>query len=360
MNSDLLKQNQLSRRTFVRSCAAGAATLATGSLWGLAPAGKGSRTGPAQLLFALDQDWLFGGKVDPDAKGTHVDESAFTKITLPHCVTKLSWQEWDAASWQDVWLYRRRFSVPKEFANRRVFVKFEGVMVSSEASINGTPLPAHQGGYLPFTYELTPSLKASGNVLDLKVDARFQNVPPEGSPRGPHAVDYYLPGGIIRGVSLYAVPQIFLNDVFAKPVDVLKPTRRVEIACSIDAAVAAHGPVHLEVKLMDGTKVISSVKKEVTIAQAGKTDVALTLAGLGDAKLWDVDAPHLYDVVTTLSVGGEPMHDYRTRIGLRRCELHRGWILSQRPPSPPLRPQSPRDLSLCRLCYASARHAPRR
>ncbi len=317
MNSDLLKQNQLSRRTFVRSCAAGAATLATGSLWGLAPTGKGSRTGPAQLLFALDQDWLFGGKVDPDAKETHVDESAFTKITLPHCVTKLSWQEWDAASWQDVWLYRRRFSVPKEFANRRVFVKFEGVMVSSEPSINGTPLLAHQGGYLPFTYELTPSLKASGNVLDLKVDARFQNVPPEGSPRGPHAVDYYLPGGIIRGVSLYAVPQIFLNDVFAKPVDVLKPTRRVEIACSIDAAVAAHGPVHLEAKLMDGAKVISSVKKEVTIGQAGKTDVALTLGGLGDAKLWDVDAPHLYDVVTTLSVDGEPVHDYRTRIGLR-------------------------------------------
>ena len=317
MNSDLLKQNQLSRRTFVRSCAAGAATLATGSLWGLAPAGKGSRTGPAHLLFALDQDWLFGGKVDPDAKGTHVDDSAFTKITLPHCVTKLSWQDWDAASWQDVWLYRRRFSVPKEFANRRVFVKFEGVMVSSEASINGTPLPAHQGGYLPFTYELTPSLKAGGNVLDLKVDARFQNVPPEGSPRGPHAVDYYVPGGIIRGVSLYAVPQIFLNDVFAKPVDVLKPTRRVEIACSIDAAVAAHGPVHLEAKLMDGTKVISRVQKEVTIAQGGKTDVALTLTGLGDAKLWDIDAPHLYDVVTTLSVDGEPVHDYRTRIGLR-------------------------------------------
>lgn len=317
MNSDLLKQNQLSRRNFVRSCAAGAATLAAGSLWGLAPAGKGSRTGPAHLLFALDQDWLFGGKVDPDANGMHLDDNAFTKVTLPHCVAKLSWQDWDAASWQDVWLYRRHFSVPKEFANRRVFVKFDGVMVSSDAFINGTPLPTHKGGYLPFTYELTPSLKASGNVLDLKVDSRFQNVPPEGSPRGPHAVDYYLPGGIIRGVSLYAVPQIFLDDVFAKPVDVLKPTRRVEIACSIDAAVAAHGPVHLEAKLMDGTKVISSVRREVTITQAGKTDVALRLTGLGDAKLWDVDAPQLYDVVTTLSVDGEPVHDYRTRIGLR-------------------------------------------
>lgn len=317
MNSDLLKQSQLSRRNFVRSCAAGAATLASGSLWGFAPAGKGSRTGPAQLLFTLDQDWLFGGKVDPDAKATHIDDTAFTKVTLPHCVAKLSWQDWDAASWQEVFLYRRHFSIPKEFANRRVFVKFEGVMVTADASINGAPLPTHHGGYLPFTHELTSSLKTSGNVLDLKVDSRFQNVPPEGSPRGTHAVDYFLPGGIIRGVSLYAVPQVFLSDVFAKPVDVLKPTRRVEIACSIDAAVASHDPIHLEAKLMDGSKVISSMRREVTIAQTGKTDVTLTLSKLGGVKLWDVDAPNLYDIVTTLLINGEPVHDYRTRIGLR-------------------------------------------
>jgi beta-galactosidase len=321
MNSDLAKQNRLSRRNFVRSCAAGAATLAAGPLRSLAPAGKTSRTGPVHLSFALDQDWLFGGKVDPGAKEGHIDEGAFTKVTLPHCVAKLSWQDWDAASWQDVFLYRRHFSVPKEFADRRVFLKFDGVMVTADPSINGTPLPTHKGGYLPFTYELTSSLKPSGNVLDLRVDARFQNVPPEGSPRGTHAVDYYLPGGVIRGVSLYAVPQIFLSDVFAKPVDVLKSTRGVEITCSIDAAVPSHGPVYLESKLMDGSKVISSVRKEVIIAQTGKTEVALILSSLGDVKLWDVDAPHLYDLVTTLSIDGEPVHDYRTRIGFRDAKF---------------------------------------
>jgi beta-galactosidase len=321
MNFDLAKQNRLSRRNFVRSCAAGAATLAAGPLRSLAPAGKSSRTGPVHLSFALDQDWLFGGKVDPGAKEARIDEGAFTKVTLPHCVAKLSWQDWDAASWQDVFLYRRHFSVPKEFANRRVFLKFDGVMVTADPSINGTALPTHKGGYLPFSYELTSSLKTSGNVLDLRVDARFQNVPPEGSPRGTHAVDYYLPGGVIRGVSLYAVPQVFLSDVFAKPVDVLKSTRGVEIACSIDAAVASHGPVYLESKLMDGSKVISSVRKEVIIAQTGKTEVELILSSLGDVKLWDVDAPHLYDLVTTLSIDGEPVHDYRTRIGFRDAKF---------------------------------------
>jgi hypothetical protein len=65
MNSNSPKQNEVTRRNFIRTCAAGSAAFATGSLWGLAPAGSGktSRTGPAQLQFALDQDWLFGGRI---------------------------------------------------------------------------------------------------------------------------------------------------------------------------------------------------------------------------------------------------------------------------------------------------------
>jgi beta-galactosidase len=323
MNSKPSNRNGISRRTFVRSCAAATAVLASKSLWSMTPANPAQlpRTGPAQLPYSLDQSWLFAGKADPKAQPALLEDSAFSKITLPHCVTKLSWQNWDPASWQDIFLYRRRFSAPQEFANRRVFLKFEGVMVTADVIVNGTALPTHKGGYLPFTYELTHLLKSTGNVLDLKVDARFQNVPPEGSPRGPQAVDYYVPGGMIRGASLYAVPQVFISDVFAKPVDVLQPTRRVEVACSIDAAVAPAAPFHVEVKLMDGSRVVASATKSVVIAQTGKIDVALTLSNLGDIKLWDVDSPHLYDVVTTLVLDGKPVHDHRGRIGFREAKF---------------------------------------
>ncbi len=57
---------------------------------------------------------------------------------------------------------------------------------------------------------------------------------PEGLPGCVHAVDYFVTGEMIRGVSLYAGPRVFISDVFAKPVDVLKQTRRVEIQCTLD------------------------------------------------------------------------------------------------------------------------------
>jgi beta-galactosidase len=313
----------ISRRKFIEGC--GAAALVSAPMlecWSAETGTSVRKSGPAQQLFSLDRDWLFAGKIDPGSPAPAAKaEAGFASTTLPHCVVPLSWQNWDASSWESVFLYRRNFSAPEEFASRRVFLKFDGVMVTANPLINGTALPAHKGGYLPFSYELTTLLKKGENVIDLTVDSRFQNVPPEGSPRGMSAVDYFVPGGIIRGVSICAVPRVFISDVFAKPVDVLKSVRRVEIGCQIDVAVVPTGPVHLEVKLMDGARVVSSARKGAAIAQAGKVDVALTLSDLGAIKLWDVDAPHLYDIVVTLIVDGDSVHDYRTRIGFREANF---------------------------------------
>jgi beta-galactosidase len=313
----------MSRRKFLEGCGS-AVLISTPVLesWGTETHSMARKSEPAQRVFSLDHDWLFAGKVNPAAPKPGPDaEAAFARVTLPHCVVPLSWQNWDASSWEDIWLYRRHFSAPEEFANLRVFLKFDAVMVTANPSFNGTSLPTHNGGYLPFTYELTSLLKKGDNVLDVQVDSRFKNVPPEGSPKGTAAVDYFLPGGIIRGVSLYAVPQVFISDVFAKPVDVLQSTRRVQVACSIDAAIAPTRPVHLEVKLMDGTRVVSSARKTVAVAQAGKIEAEMALSDLSGIKLWDVDAPRLYDLITTLFLDGEPIHNYRTKVGFREAKF---------------------------------------
>ena len=194
-------------------------------------------------------------------------------------------------------------------------------MVTANASLNGTALPEHKGGYLPFTYEITSLLGKGSNTLDVGVDSSFQNVPPEGSPRGVHAVDYFVPGGMIRGASLYAVPQVFISDVFAKPVDVLKPSRRIEIQASLDAAVLPHGEVYVEAKLLDGARVACKVRKAAVVNTTGKVDVMLNLACPGNLNLWDVDAPHLYELVTTLYVDGKAIHDHHCRVGLREAKF---------------------------------------
>jgi beta-galactosidase len=306
--------SSLSRREFTRRCAIGSLTLAASSIFNLAIAQKG----PARIEFPLDQEWLFGGKLD---SASSMDETAFAKVNLPHCVTKLSWEKWDPASWESVWLYRRHFSLPYETAGQRVFIKFDGAMTSATPKINGVALPEHFGGYLPFEYELTKFLKDGDNILDVEVDARWQDVPPDGNPKGPRSVDYLQPGGIVRPVRLCIVPQVFISDVFAKPLNVLSGSRSVAAKCTVNATEPAAQSYRIKVKLMDGDHVVSSAQKTVAIEKEGDTEVEINLTSLGNIKLWDVDAPHLYQVVTTLLLDGKPVHDHRCRIGFREAHF---------------------------------------
>ena len=281
------------------------------------PAHIARANGPATRTLEFDCDWLFGGKFAPEAIQPQFDDTTFARVSVPHCVTKLSWQNWDPAAWQDLWLYRRHFTLPPEWKGLRTFLHFDGVMVGATPTINGRALPKHLGGYLPFHYEVTGQVKEGGNVLAVAVDSRWSNVPPEGAAVGAKRVDYLEAGGIYRSVRLEAVPQIFISDVFAKPVKVLDPGRRVEVLCSLDAAAPAAAPVQLAVELRKGDQSVARAHETVRFDTAGSKQVALTLSDLGNIALWDVDAPHLYDVVATLLVGGKPVHDYRVRIGFR-------------------------------------------
>ena len=315
------KSQTVSRRTFIRDAALGLSALAVIPLVGCRSAAGSPTTGPARRTIDLSQDWRFGGKFSEAALQTGFDDSAFTPVTLPHTVARLSWQGWQFSDWMDVWIYRRHFSLPRELNQQRVFLHFDGVVSAARPVLNGHALPEQVGGYLPFQYEITHLLAESDNVLAVTIDGRWQNAPPEGAPRGPGAVDFFEPAGITRPVSLSVVPQIFLSDVFAKPVNILDSNRRVEVGCTIDAALVPDGPARIQVKLVTAGRTLATVSQAVPITQTGTTEAKLTLTDLGDIKLWDVDSPQLYDVVVTLFLADMPVHEYRTRIGFREARF---------------------------------------
>lgn len=302
-------KSRLTRRRFLQSSLGASTALAMHPLWGLA---KVPRSGPTHWEIALNEDWMFLGKASAP--------SAPVSVTLPHSVAKLSWQDWNPELWEDVFLYRKTFARPAPAEGMRTFLMFEGAMVTADVSVNGTAMPQHKGGYLPFQYEITSLLQDQNNI-EVKLDARFQNVPPEGSPRGRQAVDYYVPGGMIRGVKLYSVPEIYLSDVFAKPVDVLSASRRVDLTCTVNAGRASKGPATVRAVLLDGNKVVARARKDANDLRPGSNEISFSMSRLGDVQLWDNDHPHLYDLIVTLHTGGKDVHEYRTRIGFREAKF---------------------------------------
>jgi beta-galactosidase len=281
--------------------------------------------------YAFNQGWLFGGEYTDGSADPGYDDSGFAQVTLPHTVIPLSWGNWDNRDWENVWVYRRHFAIGESGDQGRVFVDFDGVMTNATVVINGTSLGTHQGGYLPWSAELTGYLTAGDNVLAVIVDARWLAVPPDGAAGGAITVDYLQPGGIYRDVALRVVPDIFLADVFVRPDNVLSANRSVTVQATIDTSQGVTGQTaQVTTELLDGARLLAAATTPVTIAAsdtqaagtqgAGTQAVTLTLTKIGGVTYWSPRTPRLYTVRTSLVYPGGT-HTVSTRIGFREARF---------------------------------------
>jgi len=296
---------------------------------------SGAPSGAAAQTLPFDGGWLFGAAV-PGSDQPDFDDSSFATVTLPHSVAPLSWQDWDPSDWERVWSYRKHFDAPDGLAASggssleapRVFLDFAAALTRATVTLNGTQVADHYGGYLPFSTEITSRLRNKGNLLAVTLDSTFGiDVPPDRPGQASSSVDFWQPGGVYRDVRLRAVPQIYVSDVFAQPVNVLDAaSRQVKIEATVDAAVVPASDVTLTVVLTDadGGATVATATAPVTIKATGETTVDATLTGLAGVTLWDTGNPKLYTVVATLSVDGAPLHDYQTRIGFREASFTTG------------------------------------
>ncbi len=305
------------------------------------------------------QDHAVDGWTEPD-----FDDGAFQRVTIPHTNRLLPWHSFDDRDYQFISIYRRRFRLPAELRQRRIFVDFDGVMTASRVWLNGAYLGEYLGGYTPFSFELTNHLRwgeAEGtgsvgggeNVLAVEVDSRERaDIPPFGG-----RIDYLTFGGIYRDVRLRAVPETFLANVFVRPVDVLSDQRRLRVRCYLDygrpearqqpAGRATEGPEDftLQADLLDGERVLATSPRvqapraspsggassagagpapgapAVGALETGAAYVDLWLDHLGPIRLWDLDDPKLYQVRVRLFGGGECLDEYTVRTGFREARF---------------------------------------
>jgi len=290
------------------------------------------------VVIPFGTGWLFGPAAE-DSSLPGFDDSGFAAVTLPHTVTPLSWQDWDPAAWERVWVYRKHFDTLPDAsgapgapgasgapgapgASGRVFLDVGAALTHSTVTLNGTGVGDYLGGYLPFSCELTGALQPAGNVLAVRLDSGFNlNVPPDRpAPAVSTAVDFWQPGGIYRDVRLRVEPQVFLADVFAKPVDVLDPAaRQVLVQATVDAAEVPAGTAEVAVSLRDEGAILAAGRAPVAFTGPGRATVTVTLSGLGEITLWDLNEPKLYHVVATLLVDGDRQHEHRVRTGFREA-----------------------------------------
>ena len=298
--------------TFIAGATIARSALASGATEPTAAQGR--------LVLPLNRNWRYSRTVAEGAHGRDFDDSGYERVVIPHTNVRLPWHSFDEKEYEFVSSYRRRFKLPPEARGKRVFVDFEGVMTASTVWINGERLGEYKGGYTPFSFDLTPHIDFGGeNVLAVDVDSTERpDIPPFG-----YQIDYLTFGGIYREVSLRIVPSTFIENVFAKPKDVLTDHPSLDVDCYIQFTEASREALTLEVSLREGDRVLAKGTQRVPAAPAAPDPVAATVhvANLGAVKLWDLSHPNLYTVQVRLLRGAQAVDEVSRTIGFREAQF---------------------------------------
>jgi beta-galactosidase len=308
----------MDRRDFIRNTGAliAGATLAptvfTGQQSSASPAGR--------LVLPMNRNWKYGSTTSEAAHSKDFDDSQFERVVIPHTNSRLPWHSFDEKNYQFVSVYRRRFRLPPEARGQRVFVDFEGAMTASTVWINGMRLGEYKGGYTPFSFELTPHLDFNGdNVVVVDLDSTERaDIPPFGN-----EIDYLTFGGIYREVWLRIVPQTFIENIFARPKDVLTAKPGLEVDCFLQHSGTTPTPLALEAELLDGSRVVSKTTLRVPSSPAAPKPIAHTLRfdSLPGIKLWDLQQRNLYAVRVRLLTRNQPIDEDSARFGFRKAQF---------------------------------------
>src|SRR5258708_3346584 len=257
-----------------------------------------------RLVLSMNRNWRYSQKLAEARHSKDFDDSDFERVVVPHTNVRLPWHGLDEKKYEFVSIYRRRFRVPKEARGQRVFVDFEGVMTASTVWLNGVRLGEYKGGYTPFSFELTPHLDFEGeNVLAVDVDSSERaDIPPFG-----YEIDYLTFGGIYREVALRIVPATFIENIFARPKDVLTPKPSLDVDCFLHHLEVSREPLTIEVELLDGNRTIAKASQRVPPSAASAEPVAhaVHLENLPGVKLWDFEQRNLYTIRVRLLRAGQ-------------------------------------------------------
>lgn len=328
-SSRITEPSALTRRALLRAGALGSAALAVGARATPSQAATIKRPKPAPgtvpsitATYDFNQDWRFGGVYRNGAQTPGYSDATFSRVNLPHTVVPLSWGDWDPTTWEQLWIYRKRFSIDA-VPDSRVFVDFDGVMTNATVYLNGVELADHLGGFLPFSVELTDLLVTGENDLGVVVDGRLLDVPPLGNANGASAIDYLTPAGIYRDVALRVVPKAYVSDVFARPVNVLTARPGLDLSITIDSPTTVRSRMELTVELLDGTKKLKTTTVKQKIVH-GTNVISVILNGLSGISLWSPSSPKLYTVRVILTGTAVSSHAVNVTTGFRQASFELG------------------------------------
>ena len=217
------------------------------------------------------------------------------------------------AEYNPVGSYIKKFDLDQQLCGKRIRICFEGVEEAMYVWLNGQFVGYAEDSFTPSEFDLTPFIKEKENVLAVQVHKMSTAAFLEDQ-------DFFRFFGIFRNVTLKAVPDVHMEDVWFQPV-LNKNNKSGKISVIMKVSTQKEQKVNARFILRDreGVKLVEAS----TLLEKNNGELIGTIeTNVENIKLWDNHNPYLYHAYVELTtLNNELLEVIPYDIGFRRIEI---------------------------------------
>ena len=216
------------------------------------------------------------------------------------------------AEYNPVGSYVKTFDLDSELVDKRISICFEGVEEAMYVWLNGEFIGYAEDSFTPSEFDLTPYIKEKNNVLAVQVHKMSTAAFLEDQ-------DFFRFFGIFRNVTLKAIPDIHVQDMWIQPI-LNKDNASGKII--VDVKVSSTKDCTMSAKFVLADKAGNKLLCEsITLADvSGIVEGTLTV-DVETVIPWDNHSPYLYDTYIELYDGKQLVEVVPYKVGFRRLEI---------------------------------------
>lgn len=218
--------------------------------------------------------------------------------------------------------YRKQFTVPASWSDKKVSIYFEGVYMNSEVFINGHSLGIYPYGYSSFYYDLTPHLNVGGeNTIAVRVDNSQQK-----------NCRWYSGSGIYRHVLMIVTDPIHIEQwgVTITTPTISKQKATVEVKTKLKNETSSLQEITLSTQLTDKAQNSAGGSDiKVELLPNSEQEVMQNIV-VENPALWTPQTPNLYNAQISIKKGNQTIDKTDNTFGIRSIEFstENGFLLN--------------------------------
>ncbi len=217
------------------------------------------------------------------------------------------------AEYNPVGSYITKFDLNDELCGKRITICFEGVEQAMYIWLNGKFVGYAEDSFTPSEFDLTPYIKEKGNVLAVEVHKMCTATFLEDQ-------DFFRFFGIFRNVSLKALPDVHVEDMWLNPI-LNSDNESGRLDATIRVSSVADKRINARIIMKDIADHIVLVNRFYLKEKEGEL-VGFVSSDITNVKKWDNHSPYLYNTFIEIMDEEENLLEVIPyKIGFRRIEI---------------------------------------